>query len=115
MAVATKLVMTRKSLGVTEPLPSMQKVQTVFSAQQADMRRMTASSSYPHRLCSWCSAILSVSCLALRRCTAAVKSPSEMHPVSWRACGPLHVCCACRRQHACILRTGIQRGRIMWA
>ena len=32
MAVATKLVMTRKSLGVTEPLPSMQKVHTVFSS-----------------------------------------------------------------------------------
>ena len=74
MAVATKLVMTRKSLGVTEPLPSMQKVQTLFSAQQADIRRITASSSNPHRLCSWCSAILSVSCLALRRHAAPVGS-----------------------------------------
>ncbi len=45
MAVATKPVITRKSPGVTEPLPSMQKVHTVFSLQQADMRRMTASSS----------------------------------------------------------------------
>ena len=65
MAMATKLVMTRKSPGVTDPLPSMQKVHTVFSRQQADMRRMTASNSKLHRLCSWCSATLSVSCFAL--------------------------------------------------
>lgn len=45
MAVATKVVMTRKSPGVTEPLPSMQKVHTVFSLQQAAMRATTASSS----------------------------------------------------------------------
>ena len=45
MAVATKVVMTRKSPGVTEPLPSMQKVHTVFCLQQAAMRATTASSS----------------------------------------------------------------------
>ena len=75
MAVATKVVITRKSPGVTEPLPSMQKVHTVFSLQQAAMRAIDCLQLIAAQ------ALLMVLCLAV--CLVL---------------GPVHMQCSCLAQ-----------------